>query len=313
MNTQQAPRPANDEIDLRGLMAAIAKGKWIFLATTTLFTVLAVFYALSLPNIYKSEVTLAPASDSGGLNIPGQLGGLAALAGVNLGGKGGDKTELALEILKSREFLGRFIEENDLYLPIMAAKGWDRGSDTLVIDAEIFDKTNNQWVREVKEPFKPKPSILETIDEFKKLFSVNQDKTTGMVKLSVEYYSPIIAKVWVDKFVKSINEEMRNRDLNEAEKSIEYLNGQIELTNLADIRTMLFSLIEEQTKTKMLAHAREEYVLKTIDAAVIAEQKNGPKRAVIVLMALMLGLIFSTIVVIVRFMSRKSSFLQQKI
>lgn len=304
---QQQINAANpDEIDLKELFSAIWAGKWIIIATTFLFSVAAVFYALSLPNIYKSEVTLAPAGESGGLNIPGQLGGLAALAGVNLGGKGGDKTALALEILKSREFLGRFIEENDLYVPIMAAKGWDRASDKLLIDPEIYNEATKQWVREVEEPFKPKPSVLETILEFNKLLSVSQDKMSGMVKLNVEYYSPITAKFWADKLISSINEEMRNRDLSEAEKSIEYLNEQIEKTNLADIRTMLFSLVEEQTKTKMLANVREEYVLKTIDAAVIAELKSGPKRALIVLMALMLGIFMSSILLIVRFMSRKS-------
>ena len=294
-----------DEIDLRELFSAIWAGKWVIIATTFLFSVAAVFYALSLPNIYKSEVTLAPAGESGGLNIPGQLGGLAALAGVNLGGKGGDKTALALEILKSREFLGRFIEENDLYVPIMAAKGWDRASDKLLIDPEIYNEETKQWVREVQEPFKPKPSVLETIEEFNKLFSVSQDKLSGMVKVNVEYYSPKIAKIWADKLVKSINEEMRNRDLTEAEKSIEYLNGQIELTNLADIRTMLFSLIEEQTKTKMLANGRNEYVLKTIDAAVESEQKSKPNRAIIVMVISIVGGLLSSLITAIRFFLKK--------
>ncbi len=300
MNTEQATRPANDEIDLRDLMAAIVKGKWIILAITTLFSVIAVFYALSLPNIYKSEVTLAPASESGGLNIPGQLGGLAALAGVNLGGKGGDKTALALEVLKSREFLGRFIEDNDLYVPIMAAKGWDRGSDTLVIDADIFDKASNQWVREVEEPFKPKPSVLEAIEEFEKIFSVGQDKTTSMVNISVEHFSPFLAKKIVDKLVLSLNEDMRRRDLFEAEKSIEYLNNKIEETNLADVRKMLFSLVEEQTKTIMLANVRYEYLLKTIDPAVVTEKKSKPSRALICILAFLFGIISGSITVLVR-------------
>ncbi len=304
MKDEHELRPENGEIYISDLLAAIINGKWVILATTTLFSLLAVIYALTLPNIYKSEVTLSPANESGGLNIQGQLGGLAALAGVNLGSKGGDKTALALEILKSREFLGRFIEENDMYVPVMAAKGWDRASNSLVIDEDDFDKSTNQWVRKVEEPFKPKPSVLETIDELNKLLSVSQDKNTGMVKISVQYYSPILAKIWVDNLVKSINEEMRNRDLIEAEKSIDYLNEQIHQTNLADIRTMLFSLVEEQTKTKMLAHARQEYALKTIDAAVIAESKIGPKRALIVIMAFLLGLVLSMILVIVRTMSR---------
>lgn len=294
---------SSDEIDLRELFSAIWQGKWLIIAVTSLFTVASVFYALSLPDVYKSEVTLAPAEDNS-LKVPGQLGGLAALAGVNLGGKGGDKTALALEILKSRDFLGRFIEQNDLYIPIMAAKGWDRATNQLIIDPEIYDAKNKAWVRKVQEPLKPKPSLLETIDEFNKAFSVNLDETSGMVKLSIKFYSPLTAKVWADALVKSINEEIRSRDLSEADKSIEYLNGQIPLTNVSDIRTMLFSLIEEQTKTKMLAHAREEYVLKTIDPAVVSELKDSPKRVLIVLTAIVLGMFVGIVILIVCFISR---------
>lgn len=303
---QQPQQVADDEIDLRELLSAIWQGKWIIIATTFLFSIASVFYALSLPDIYKSEVTLAPVSEESGLKIPGQLGGLAALAGVNLGGMGGgDKTGLALEILKSRDFIGRFIEQNDLYLPIMAAKGWSRSEDKLLWDPKVYNEQTQQWVRKVKVPFQAKPSTLETIEEFKKLFSVNNDKTSGMVKLSVEHYSPYLAKSWADSLVKAINEEMRTRELTEAERSIAYLNQQIAQTNLADVRTMLFSLIEEQTKTLMLANVRDEYVFKTVDPAVVAERKAKPARALMCVLAAMLGGILSVLVVLTRYFFKK--------
>jgi uncharacterized protein involved in exopolysaccharide biosynthesis len=296
----------NDEIDLRELFAAIWQGKWLIIAVTVVFTVAAVFYALSLPNIYKSEALLAPVSEDAGLKIPGQLGGLAALAGVNLGGLGGgDKTGLAMEIIKSREFLGRFIETHDLFIAIMAAEGWNRSDNSLVIDSEIYNTSTDQWVRDVKPPYQPKPSVLEVHEELLKLFAISQDKTSGMVKISVEHYSPYLAKQWVDKLVQAINEEMRNRELSEAQRSISYLNSQIEQTNIADVRTMLYSLIEEQTKTVMLANVRDEYVFKTVDPAVVAEKKAKPKRALIVVLAIMLGSLLSMMFVLVRYFSDK--------
>lgn len=305
---QHTSQPADDEIDLRELFKAIWAGKWIIIVTTFVFSVAAVFYVLSLPNIYKSEVTLAPVAEESSLRIPGQLGGLAALAGVNLGGSaGGDKTGIALEVLKSRDFISRFIELNDLYLPIMAAKGWDRATDQLVWDPTVYDESNQQWVRKVKSPFQPKPSNLETFEEFKKLFSVNQDKTSGMVKLSVEHYSPYLAKEWLDKLVKAINEEMRARELTEAERSIAYLNTQIAQTNIADVRTMLFSLIEEQTKTVMLANVREEYVFNTIDPAVVAERKAKPKRALIVVVTAVLAGFLGVFVVLLKSLFRNKN------
>lgn len=296
------------EIDVRELFSVIWQGKWIIFFTTLIFVIASVVYALSLPNVYKSEVLLAPVTEQSGLKIPGQLGGLAALAGVNLGGAdGGDKTALAIEILKSREFIGRFIERNDLYIPIMAAIGWDRTSNKLVIDSDIYDETTQLWVRRVKAPFEPKPSALEAYDEFKKLFSVSQEKATGMVNLSIEHYSPFLAKEWADKLITDINNEMRQRELTEAESSITYLNKQIQQTNIADIRTMLFSLIEEQTKTVMLANVRDEYVFKTVDPAVVPELKFKPKRAIIVIATLIIAVMLSVLAVLLFSLFRKQS------
>jgi uncharacterized protein involved in exopolysaccharide biosynthesis len=292
---------ADDEIDLRELISAIWQGKWIIIVTTFVFALVGVFYALSLPNIYKSDVLLAPVVESSGLNIPGQLGGLAALAGVNLG-SGGEKTGLALEILKSREFIGRFIEKYDLFVPIMAADGWNRGSNSLVLDDEIFDSQSQEWVRNVAPPFSVKPSLLETYEEFMKLMSVSLDQNSGMVTLSISHYSPFLAKQWASILVQEINDEMRNRELTEAQDSIDYLNTQIELTNIADVRTMLFSLIEEQSKTVMLANVRDEYVFKTVDPAVVTEKKAKPARALICVLSAMLGGFLSVLIVLFRYL-----------
>lgn len=305
MTENAQPQLADDEIDLRELFAAIWQGKWLIIAVTAVFAVASVIYALSLPNIYKSEVLLAPVAEDSGLKIPGQLGGLAALAGVNLGSGGGDKTALALEILKSREFIGRFIEKHDLFIPVMAAEGWNRSDNSLVIDADIYDIATKQWVREVKAPFQPKPSLLETHEELMKLISISQDKASGMVTLAVQHYSPYLAQQWASWLVQAINDEMRKRELSEAQNSIAYLTTQLQQTNIADLRTMLFSLIEEQTKTLMLANVREEYVFKTVDPAVVAEKKAKPARALICILGVMLGGMLSVLIVLIRYFSKK--------
>lgn len=303
--TKQDSRPQDDEIDLRELFAAIWQGKWIIIAVTFVFAVGSVFYALSLPNIYKAEAILVPASQDQNMRVGGQLGGLAALAGVNLGSTGGNKTVLALEILKSRDFLGRFIEKYDLYVPVMAATGWELKSNTLLIDDSVYNEEKGEWLRVVKPPRDSKPSLLETYTDFVSLLRVSQDNETGVIRLSIEHFSPYLAKEWVDLLIKELNEEMRQRDLIEAKRSIDYLNEQIAKTNLADARVMLFSLIEEQTKTLMLANVREEYVLKTIDPAVVAELKSKPARALICIFSVLLGGMLSVLTVLVRHFSKK--------
>ena len=292
---------ATDEMNFSDLIRIIWRGKWFIMLVTTTFAVLSVLYSLSLANVYKSEAVLTPATEKSGLNIPGQLGGLAAMAGLNLGGSGStDNTALGLELIKSRDFIGRFVERHNLLVPLMATSGWDRGSNALLFDPELYDVQSKTWVRKVNPPFQPEPSLLEAHDAFMDNFSVSQDKLTKMIKVSLEHYSPELAAQWLSLLIKDINEEIRQRDLREAERSIVYLNKQIEETNIADVKATLFSLVEEQMKTKMLANVRSEYVFKTIDPPVVPEMKAKPMRALIVVASVMLGFMFSCLIVLFR-------------
>ena len=298
---------SDDEIDLGELWGAIWSGKWIIIAVTAIFAVASVFYALSLPNIYKSQVLLAPASseNSGGLGaISGQLGGLASLAGINLGSSKTDKTGLAIEILKSREFARNFIQNRNILPDVMAAEGWDSSLNTVMYNPEIYDAQTNKWLREVKPPRQSKPSFQEAYIVFSALSNVTQDDTSGMISISVEHYSPYVAKQWVDWLVEDINAEMKARDKQEAERSIAYLQVKIAETNIVEQKTLLYQLIEEQAKTLMFAEVRDEYVFKTIDPALVPELKFKPKRALIVILGLMLGGILSVLFVLIRYFSR---------
>lgn len=289
----------SDEMDFNDLIRIIWRGKWFVSAVTAGVAVLSVLYSLSLANVYKSEALLTPATEKSGLNIPGQLGGLAAMAGLNLGGSSStDNTALGLELIKSRDFIGHFVDRHNLLVPLMASSGWDRDSNSLLYDDELYDVQSKTWVREVKLPFKAEPSLLEAHEAFMENFSINQDKLTKMIKVSLEHYSPELAAQWLSLLVKDINEEIRQRDLREAERSIVYLNKQIEETKIADVRATLFSLVEEQMKTKMLANVRSEYVFKTIDPPVVPEMKAKPLRALIVVASIMFGFMFSCLIVL---------------
>ena len=307
VNNQDA-KHYDDEIDLRELFGVLWAGKWLIGGVTTAAAIIAVVIAILLPNIYRAEALLAPNQDqgAGGLaSLAAQYGGLASLAGINLGGGQADKTGLGLEVLKSRKFIGDFIERHDLLVPLMAAEGWDEESGELRIDPDAYDVAAKKWVREVSPPRKTIPSIQEAYEEFSDIFGVSQDKESGFVTVSVEHYSPVVARQWVDWLVDDINSEIMRRDVSEAEQAIEYLNEQIASTSLAELQTVFFRLIEEQTKTVMLAKVSSEYLLKTLDPAVAPEKKAKPKRALIAVLGTLLGGFLGIVIVLVRSSLRK--------
>ncbi len=300
---------ANNEIDLRELFTVIWQGKLIVIALTTLFAVASVFYAISLPNVYKSEALLAPAEaqQQGGLGaLASQFGGLASLAGGSLGSGSINKAQLALEVIKSRQFAANFIKKHKILPDLMAINEWQHKNNTITYDDELYDKANDKWVREVKAPYQSKPSMQEAFSVFGEVMRANADEKTGMFIISVEHQSPFIAKQWVSWLIEDINLEMKTRDVEEANRSTEFLMRQLKQTQVADIRTVLYNLIEEQAKTIMFANVRDEYVFKTIDPAIVPEKKSAPQRALICILGALLGGFFGVIIVLIRFYIPKS-------
>ncbi len=299
----------DDEIDLAELWRAIWAGKLTIIIISMIFAVASVFFALSKPNIYKASAILAPASSEGGAGglgaLAGQFGGLASMAGISLGGGGGDKTALALEVIKSRSFIENFITKHDLLVPLMASKNWDITSNILIVNEELYDKTNKKWIREVKAPKKAEPSSWEAYKEFSKILTVSQDKKTSMVNISVEFFSPPVAKQWLTWLIEDINEFMREQDQIDAKASIDYLTEQLVNIKVSTMETVFYQLIEEQTKNMMLTKVKKEYVLKTIDAAQVPDTKAKPKRALIVVLGTILGGMLSILIVLIRYFTKK--------
>ena len=294
--------PYDDVVDIRNVISLLWSRKWIIVGITFASAIAAIAVALLLPNTYRAEALLAPDDPdrAGGLSsLAAQYGGLASLAGIDLGGKSVDRTDLALEILKSRKFITEFVNDHEILVDLMAVDGWNPDTGVSEVDPSIYDVGASKWVREVSPPRGTIPSPQEAYEKFMELLSVSQDKVTGFVSIAIEHYSPETAKQWVDWLVEDLNSSIMQRDVAEAQQAIEYLNEQISNTSLAGLQSVFFSLIEEQTKTVMLARMTDEYLLKTLDPAVVPEEKFRPRRALIVILSTMSGFFFSVLVVLV--------------
>ena len=298
---------SDDEIDLKELFMVLWSGKWLISALTGLAAAISVVIALALPNIYTASALLAPAESSGGglSGLMKQYGGLASLAGVSLpGGEEGSRAQLGMQLMKSRAFIGDFVERRDILPELMAVESWDAGSGDIIFDPDDYEADTSTWVRVVDLPKKPTPSLLEAHEEFMDILGVSEDKQTGYVTVSIDHQSPVVAAQWVNWLIEDVNAAVKAQDVSEAEKSIEYLKQQVANTSLADLQAMFFELIQSQTETVMLAEVRPEYVFKTIDPAVVPEEKSKPSRALICVLGTLLGGMLGVIIVLIRHYAR---------
>lgn len=312
MNNQNQIAPVyDDEIDLKELFSVLWAGKKLIIAITGVFAVISVIYALSVPNQYKASALLAPAQQqSGGLSgALGDLGGLAALAGVNIGGGDAGEAQIAQEIMRSWGFIAQFVTENNIAVEVFAADGWDSKNNQLSIDGDLYDTEAKRWVRNPPAGKTVNPTSWELYEEFIEDISISADKKTGLITLSVEYFSPYLAKQWVDQLIVAINQHMQQRKLQMVNSNIEYLEAQIVKTPIAEMKEVFYTIIEEQIKGKMLAEASPEYVFVTVSPAMVPEEKSQPKRALICILGVLLGGMLSVAFVLIRYygFSRESN------
>lgn len=300
-NEREVLASHDDEIDLRELFSVLWAGKKVIVAITGLFAAAAVVYALSIANEYKASIVIAPAQQEGGglSGALGQLGGLASLAGVSLGGGGGSEAAVAQEIMQSWGFVEQFIVNNELEVEVFAAEGWNKTSNVLTIDSDLYDKDSNKWLIDEDGQLRA-PTSWELYEAFSKRLSVSEDKKSGLTSVSIEYFSPIVAKNWVDLYVAAINEHMRQRKLSQVNSNIEYLQAQIEKTSIAEMREVFYQIIEEQVKNKMLAEASPEYAFVTVSPSMVPEEKSKPKRALMCILGTLLGGMLSVLYVLLR-------------
>ena len=305
-NSANALKYEEDEIDLREIFSVLWKSRFEILLGLAFSLSIGFYLAVSLPDKYTSEALLAPRTDSSGSGSLGKLAaqysGLAGLAGVNMGAYGQDNvTAEAIEILKSRSFFGKYLYDV-LLVDLMAAESWDSETEELSLDANIFNEREGVWRGDVSGSSSGKPSVQSSHRVFiNKALSVTENKATGFVTLEVTHISPIVARDWTNLLIRSINEAMRERDVTEAENSISFLNEQRLKTDLVSLDGVFSELIEQQTKTMMLASASDEYVFRIIEPPIAADTKSEPRRLLICFVAVGLGFLISIIFVLLKY------------
>jgi len=274
-------RPSGDEFNLFNLLKVVVTYKKQVFFITLISTIIAIVIAILSTSIYRAEVLLVPVSkkQGGGLGmLANQFGGLASLAGININRGGG--ADEAIATLKSRELTNKFIQEEGL-LPILFGGQWDT--------------QNNQWRNKLASP-----TIWKAYRLFdKSIRKVTLDKRAGLITLSIQWKDPERAANWANELVYRVNDKLRKEAILEAEKTIAYLEKELQKTSIIEIKNSIYKLIEGQTKNKMFASTQQEYAFRVLDKAVVPEKPIKPKRKLIVMMGFLFGVIMSFLLVLI--------------
>lgn len=254
---------------------------------------LAVAAGLVLPRMYQAAVVVTPVKDDGSsgalADIASRFGGLASLAGVNIGGSMGD-TAAAMAVLRSRSLLEDFIREESL-MPQLFPSLWDE---------QTQQWTPKAWQRE--------PTLQDAVDYFdRKIRHVEEDRRGGVVVLAVRWTDPQVAAAWANQLVERANLRLRKEATEQSRRNIAYLRTQLDDTDMVGIRESLFGLLETEIRRGMLANGRQEFAFRVVDPAraPAPHQTVSIKPPVLAIVGTFLGLMLGVAIALLAGLSQR--------
>jgi uncharacterized protein involved in exopolysaccharide biosynthesis len=274
------------DIDFRQLLRTVWARRVLVGIVAAACGILAGAVSFVMTPVYRASTVLVPASDRGFGDASaalGQLGGLASLAGIEIGGSNVEVEE-ALAVLRSREFTEKFIREKNL-LPVLFAHKWDAA-------AGHWQGEEAKW-----------PTLAKGFRYFnRKLRFVVFDKKTNLITVQVEWRDRQAAAQWANELVARVNEEMRTRAIARAGANVRYLEQELQGTSNVETRNAIGRLIEAHIKQRMLANVSQEYAFRIVDKALPpdADDPVRPQKLQLIVVGAFAGLAFAIIWVLIR-------------
>jgi uncharacterized protein involved in exopolysaccharide biosynthesis len=271
--SEQVPLSDEDRDDVPPLWPVLWDHKYLILIVAIVGGAVAAFIAYSMTPLYRAEVAVTEVHQEGlgggAASLANQFGGLASIAGINLGAGNGVEHENQA-ILSSRHLIEEFVKRYDLIPQLLA------GSNRT-------------------------PTLWRAVERFRNnVLAIRTDTRKDTTTVAVEWKNADTAALWANEFVALANEFICDRALSDARRNIAYLNDQIAHTSSVEIQKIMYSLIENETKTLMLANARTEYAFKVVDPAVTPEVRSSPRRLLIMLIGLTSGGLVGALIAITR-------------
>ena len=325
----------NNEIDLLELFRYLKKEKKIIASITGFFTIIALIYSLFATPYYSAFVSIYPMGDDGSVNTSiGDLQGLASSFGINIG-SGGNTSFYIPDIIQSRK-LRKAIVRNKWDTtydpnPIDLISLWGVNKDEGFSINNIFNKIISP-ISQINPEIKNTEIAMEllmdqiTIDE----------EDSGLLIISVLMEEPQLAADianYIANYVKSyISEEMTlqstkyrifieerlkssKKDLKVIEEklnrfrknnplSLDTPDLQLERARLirdVEINQEVYLTLLTQYELAKIEELKETPVINVLDNAEAPIRKDSPKRKLLVILGLISGLFFGSIITLLKY------------
>jgi len=261
-----------DEIDLRELFATIWRYKRFIAIFVLIVTILSIVYVLSKPNIYKVQAVLATKKYFKPINVEGM--GIVVKA-TSINNVIGIAPKVAFkELLNNYIFMKNFIQKREF--------------DKKLLSGEL----EKGYVFAFNYDF----NIYKL---FVKNFSIDIDKKTGLINISYTHPNRFFAYEVLTAFLEDGSKFLINKDLQYINSQIKKYQEELKKANNLELKSNLTKLIFDFIQQKLYLNSSKYYKVRVVTNPYIPDTKDkeGPKRALIVIVSFVTSFILAIFLV----------------
>ncbi len=204
----------SDEINLLDYWRVIWKYKKMIVAIVFVASIAAVVMSLLAKKTYRADAVIMSISSKGGgggglSSLASQFGGLASLAGVNIGGSSAGDAEKIVAILKSRTLAENVINREHL-MPIFFKDKWDAAS--------LKWKTN--------DPNK-QPNMEDGVKAMRRVVTITDDKKSKTIRVTGIFFDQKITSAIVNTYLDELQNFISSNAFTTAKRNRIFIEGQL--------------------------------------------------------------------------------------
>jgi hypothetical protein len=278
-----------------------AAWRWI-LATVVMFAGLSLLQQALARPVYSASAVVAASTPPSG-NKSGNLGRIAAIAGVDLGSKQVTSFDQFLFIVHSLELSSYQIGVRPM-LRLVFADDWDPALREWKRPAGFGASLRSAILPMFHLPVWSPPDAMSLADHYDLVLDERKLADSGLVRLVYADTDPRRAAVVLSLIIADGNERLRREAAASARLQAQYLRERIAQTEVREYRNTLIDLLADEEQTLLLSNGAIPYAAKTIEAVNVSPVPTSQRPLIYALIASVLGFSIAAFVAIVSYNRR---------
>lgn len=262
---------ADDEtvIDLRHLVVALWRGKWVMLGFALIGAAFGVMKLNEHTLSYKARMVVSPSLGdptmvAGGGGRGGQLGALAGLAGLATGVAQATTFDRLKEAFKSFELAQTMDRKYGLFMRIFGA-GWDAKTQSWIRPQGWRFELDQKLNAFLRQPTWSPPNMESLANYLGGSIQVGEVKGTPFIEIVVQHPDSEFALELLKTAYAEADQLLREQDRRQVNQRRSYIEERLARTSLSDMRQVLLLLMTQEERSAMLLESDLPYAARIIE------------------------------------------------